>query len=101
MIDFHGRLTPPAAIRALQKLEPLDVFFAEELIPADNILAYAEVACAVPGVPVATGERIYTRWGFRELIESRAVPIIQPDICYAGGISELRRITANAETHYF
>ncbi|HJN38727.1 MAG TPA: galactonate dehydratase, partial [Chloroflexota bacterium] len=100
MIDFHGRLTPPAAIRALQKLEPLDVFFAEELIPPDNIPAYAEVARAVPGVPVATGERLYTRWGFRELIETRAVPIIQPDICYAGGISELRRIAAHAETHY-
>jgi galactonate dehydratase len=100
MVDFHGRLTPPAAIRALQKLEPLDVFFAEELIPPDNIPAYAEVAAAVPGVPVATGERLYTRWGFRELIETRAVPIIQPDICYAGGISELRRIAAHAETHY-
>ena len=100
MIDFHGRLTPSAAIRALKKLEPFDVFFAEELIPPDNIPAYAEVARAVPGVPVATGERLYTRWGFRELIETRAVPIIQPDICYAGGISELRRIAAHAETHY-
>ena len=62
--------------------------------------AYAQVTAAVPEVPCATGERLYTRWGFRELIESRAVHVVQPDICYAGGISELRRIAAHAETHY-
>lgn len=100
MIDYHGRLSPAMAVRLLKGLEPLGMLFAEELIPPDNIPAYAEIAAAVPGTPSATGERLYTRWGFRELIESRAVPIIQPDICYAGGISELRRIAAHAETHY-
>ena len=100
MIDFHGRLSPAAAVRFLHGVRDQDLLFAEELIPPDNVPAYAQVTAAVPEVPCATGERLYTRWGFRELIESRAVHVIQPDICYAGGISELRRIAAHAETHY-
>lgn len=100
MIDFHGRLSPAAAARFLHGVRDHDLLFAEELIPPDNVPAYAQVTAAVPEVPCATGERLYTRWGFRELIEARAVHVIQPDICYAGGISELRRIAAHAETHY-
>ena len=100
MIDFHGRLSPAAAVRFLDGVRDQDLLFAEELIPPDNVPAYAQVTAAVPEVPCATGERLYTRWGFRELIESRAVHVVQPDICYAGGISELRRIAAHAETHY-
>ena len=100
MMDFHGRLSPAGAVRCLSGLKPYNFLFAEELIPPDNVPAYAEVTAAVPETATATGERLYTRWGFRELIERRAVRIIQPDICYAGGISELRRIAAHAETHY-
>ncbi len=100
MIDIHGRLSPPKAVACLEALRPFDLLFVEEVIPPDNITAYAQVAAAVPGVPSATGERLYMRWAFRELIESRSVPIIQPDVCYAGGISELRRIAAHAETNY-
>jgi galactonate dehydratase len=100
MVDFHGRLSPAAAVRFLDLVRDHGLLFAEELIPPDNVPAYAQVTAAVPEVPCATGERLYTRWGFRELIESRAVHVIQPDICYAGGISELRRIAAHAETHY-
>ena len=100
MIDFHGRLNPAAAVKALEKLSPFDLLFVEELIPPDNPAAYAKVAAAVSGVPSATGERLYTRWGFRELIEFGAVPIIQPDVCYCGGISELRRIAAYVEPSY-
>ncbi|MCB0143838.1 MAG: mandelate racemase/muconate lactonizing enzyme family protein, partial [Caldilineaceae bacterium] len=51
-------------------------------------------------VPVATGEQLYTRWEFRPLLEQNAVGIIQPDICHAGGISELKKIAAMAETYY-
>ncbi len=100
MVDFHGRLSPAAAVRFLDAVRDQGLLFAEELIPPDNVPAYAQVTAAVPEVPCATGERLYTRWGFRELIELRAVHVIQPDICYAGGISELRRIAAHAETHY-
>ncbi len=100
MIDFHGRLSPIGAARAVEALRPYDMFFVEELIPPDHVEAYADVTRAAPGTTFATGERLYTRWGFRELIESRAVQIIQPDLAYAGGISEVRRIAAHAETHY-
>ncbi len=100
MIDFHGRLNPPTAVKCLEMLRPFNLLFVEEVIPPDNPAAYAKVAAAVPSVPSATGERLYTRWGFRELIEFGSVPIIQPDICYSGGISELRRIAAYVEPHY-
>ncbi len=100
MTDFHGRLTPPEAIRFLEGAKDLRLTWAEELIPPDNAAAYVTLAKAVPEVPCATGERLFYRWGFRELIESRAVPIIQPDVGVGGGISELRRIAAEAETQY-
>ena len=51
-------------------------------------------------VPVATGERIFTKWGFREVLEKRAATIVQPDVCYAGGITELRLIAGMAESYY-
>jgi galactonate dehydratase len=64
MIDFHGRLSPSVAAKCLEALRPFDVLFVEELIPPDNVAAYSNVAAAVPSVPSATGERLYTRWGF-------------------------------------
>ncbi|MBM4436837.1 MAG: galactonate dehydratase, partial [Actinobacteria bacterium] len=100
MVDWHGRLSPAGAIRFLEGANPYRLLFAEEVIPPDNVPAYAQVARAAPGTPCATGERLFTRWGFRELIETRGVAVLQPDVCYAGGISELRRIAAHAETHY-
>jgi galactonate dehydratase len=51
-------------------------------------------------IPVATGERIYTKWGFHEILEKKAATILQPDVCYAGGITELRLIAGMAEVHY-
>lgn len=100
MIDFHGRLSPIGATKVLEALRPYDLFFVEELIPPDHVDAYRDITHSIPGMTYATGERLYTRWGFRQLIESRAVQIIQPDLAYAGGISEVRRIAAHAETHY-
>ena len=71
----------------------------EEPILWDNPEALAQFAHEVR-VPVATGEQLYTRWGFRALLELNAVGIIQPDICHAGGITELKKIAAIAETYY-
>ena len=51
-------------------------------------------------IPLATGERIFTKWGFREILEKRAAMILQPDVCYAGGITELRLIAGMAEAYY-
>ncbi len=99
MIECHGRFNMWSAIRMAQKLEPFDPFFYEEPIPPDNIDAMAEVQRSI-NLPVATGERLYTRWDFRPLFEKQAARIIQPDICHAGGILELKKIAAMAETYY-
>ncbi len=99
MIECHGRFNMWSAIRMAQKLEPFDPFFYEEPIPPDNVDAMAEVQRSI-NLPIATGERLYTRWDFRALFEKHAARIIQPDICHAGGILELKKIAAMAETYY-
>ena len=99
MIECHGRFNMWSAIRMAHKLEPFDPFFYEEPIPPDNIDAMAEVQRSI-NLPVATGERLYTRWEFRPLLEKQAARIIQPDVCHAGGILELKKIAAMAETYY-
>ncbi|HEY81933.1 MAG TPA: galactonate dehydratase [Dehalococcoidia bacterium] len=99
LIECHGRFNMLSAIRMAQKLEPFDPFFYEEPIPPDNIDAMAEVQRAI-NLPIATGERLYTRWDFRALLEKQAARIIQPDICHCGGIMELKKIAAMAEAYY-
>lgn len=98
-VDVRARLNVWSARRIAQKLEPLDIAWLEEPILFDNADTMAEFARSVR-VPVATGEQLYTRWEFRALLEQNAVGIIQPDICHAGGLSELRKIAAMAETYY-
>jgi galactonate dehydratase len=98
-VDVRRRLNIWSARRIAHKLEALDIAWLEEPILFDNAAAMAEFARSVR-VPVATGEESYTRWEFRELLEQNAVGIIQPDICHAGGMSELRKIAAMAETYY-
>ncbi len=98
-VDVRGRLNIWSARRIAHRLEPLDIAWLEEPILFDNAEAMAEFARSVR-VPVSTGEQLYTRWGFRALLEQNAVGIIQPDICHAGGMSELRKIAAMAETYY-
>jgi galactonate dehydratase len=99
LIECHGRFNMLSAIRMAQKLEPFDPFFYEEPIPPDNIDAMAAVQAAI-NLPIATGERLFTRWDFRSLLEKQAARIIQPDICHVGGILELKKIAAMAETYY-
>ena len=99
LIECHGRFNMWSAIRMAKKLEPFDPFFYEEPIPPDNVDAMAEVQRSI-NIPVATGERLYTRWDFRPLFEKQAARIIQPDICHAGGILELKKIAAMAESYY-
>ena len=99
LVEVHGRLTPSEAIRVGQALEEYRPFFFEEPVPPQNIDAMARVAAAV-NIPLATGERLYTKWGFRDLLEKQAVAVVQPDVCHAGGILELKKIAAMAETYY-
>ena len=99
MVDAHGKQTPTVAIEIANALEPLDLLFFEEPVPPRNVDAMLLVTAAT-NVPLATGERMYTRWDFRTTIESQAVSVLQPDLGHAGGISETRRIAAAAETYF-
>ena len=98
-LDFNGRTTPAMAKKLCAALEPLAPMFVEEPVLPENVNALVEVARATT-VPIAAGERVFTKWGFRELLEMRAVAVVQPDVCHAGGISETRRIAAMAEAAY-
>jgi galactonate dehydratase len=98
-IDFHGAIQPPTALLLIKALEPYQPFFYEEVVQCLNIDVMAELARKTH-IPLATGERIFTKWGFREILEKRAATIVQPDICYAGGITELRLIAGMAEAYY-
>ena len=98
-IDFHGAVEPPTAMLLVRALEPYQPWFYEEVVQPLNVDMMAEIARQTH-IPLATGERIFTKWGFREILEKRAAKIIQPDVCYAGGITELRLIAGMAEAYY-
>ena len=98
-IDVHGRWNTKSTIEIIRALEPYRLFFYEEAVPPENVAAMAEVQRSV-NVPLATGERIFGRHGFRELLERQAVRIIQPDIARTGGITEFKKISAMADTYY-
>jgi galactonate dehydratase len=98
MLDLAGGLTPDETIRLCDRLEPLDILFVEE--PADPFdLGALEKIAARISIPIAVGERLYTRYGFRPLLESRAADILQPDIGNCGGILEVKKIAAMAEAY--
>ena len=98
-IDFHGAVQPPTAMLLVKALEPYQPWFYEEVVQCLNVDVMAEIARKTH-IPLATGERIFTKWGFREILEKRAASIVQPDVCYAGGITELRLIAGMAEAYY-
>lgn len=99
MCDVHGRLRPSASVRLGKALEPFGLLFFEEPVPPDNIQSLKLVREAGLGMDIATGERAFTKWGFREMIEQQLVDVIQPDICHDGGIKETLKIGAMAETY--
>ena len=98
-IDFHRATSPAFAKILLRELEPLRPLFVEEPTrDANNVGPLLEVTRST-SIPIATGERCTTRWGFRELCERKAAAIIQPDIRHCGGILEMKKIAALAEVH--
>ena len=99
LVESHGRLSPNMAIRMARLLEEFNPFFFEEPVPPENVDEMARVAAAI-NIPVATGERLYTRWSFRELLEKQAADYIQPDLCHCGGFAEGRKIAALAEVYH-
>jgi L-alanine-DL-glutamate epimerase-like enolase superfamily enzyme len=98
-VEFHGFWNLPSAIRIAAALEPYKPMWLEEMLPQDNLAAYAELARTTK-IPLCLSERLFTRWGFRELLENRAASIIMPDISWCGGISEGKKIATMAETYY-
>ena len=98
-LDFHRILSPAMSIEFLRELEPLKPMFAEEPCPPENVDALATIARST-SIPIATGERHTTRWGFREIVEKKAAAVLQPDIRHAGGIMEMKKIASLAEIHY-
>ena len=98
-VDFHGAIPPPTAKLLIKALEPYQPFFIEEPVQCQNVDVLADIARGTH-LPIATGERIFTKWGFREILEKRAASILQPDLCHAGGITETRLIAGMAEAYY-
>jgi galactonate dehydratase len=99
LLEFHGRFSPIMAIEAIRAMVPYNPGWCEEPIPAHNAVSMAQVVAASP-LRVATGEHTYSRFGFLDLLEHKAVHVIQPDITYAGGFLETKKIAALAETYY-
>lgn len=95
-IDFHGRVHRGMAKALMKELEPFKPLFIEEPVLPENNEALLEIA-RYTTVPIATGERLFTRWGFKSLLTSGVVDIIQPDLSHTGGIWEGRKIAAMAE----
>ena len=98
--DPHAKIFEP--IKALQlanAMAPYDPYFYEEPLRPEHIPAWAKLRAQMQ-VPLATGESLYTRWEFQDLIAAQAADIIQPDVCVCGGLLEMRKIAAIAETHY-
>jgi galactonate dehydratase len=97
MVDFHGRpASASAALAYIDAIAPCSPMFVEEPIPPGDYLALKEVA-SKSRVPIASGERLVDRHEFDELLRSRAVNIVQPDICHCGGLLEAKKIAAMAE----
>lgn len=97
-VDFHGRVHRAMALQLARALEPYSPMFIEEPVLAENSEALALLA-AHTTIPIATGERMFTRWGFKRLLQDGHVAVVQPDISHAGGISEVRKIGAMAEAY--
>ena len=97
--DFHGKMAPGLAIEVCHELKGMRPMFVEEPIPQENPQALKEVSDHVP-FPIATGERLLSRWEFKDLFEKQAVSYIQPDASHAGGITELKKIANMAEVYY-
>ena len=99
LFGTHGQMTAAAAIRLARRLEPWDPMWFEEPVPPDNLPAMARVASQTR-IPVATGERLGTKYEFREVLQQQAASILQPALGRCGGILEGKKIAAMAEAFY-
>ena len=98
-IEMHGEHEPPAAMEIIKALEPFRPWFYEEPIQFQNLPLMAEMAKKT-SFPFATGERMVTKWQFRDLLTAGAAQLLQPDITHVGGITEMKAVAALAEAFY-
>ena len=99
MLECHTRYDTESAIQLCRLLEPYRLTWVEEPVPSDNVDAMAKIRSATR-VPIAAGENIYTRYGYRPFLEQQALSIIQPDMAKTGGLLEGRKIAALAEIYF-
>ena len=97
-IDFHGRVHRPMAKVLAKKLEEFDPMFIEEPVLCEHMDCFKEIAAAC-NIPIATGERLFSKYDFKRLLEAGGVDIIQPDLSHAGGITEVKKIASMAEAY--
>jgi galactonate dehydratase len=97
-LDFHGRVALPMARPLLRELEPLRPLFVEEPVLAEQAEHYPALA-AFTSIPLAAGERMYSRFEFKRVLQQGGIAILQPDLSHAGGITECHKIAAMAEAH--
>lgn len=97
-VDFHGRVHKPMAKILAKELEQYHLMFIEEPVLCENYEAFKEIT-KYTSTPIATGERLFTRWDFKKIFQQGVVDIIQPDLSHAGGILECRKIAAMAEAY--
>ncbi len=97
-LDFHGRVHKPMAKVLIKELEPYHPMFVEEPVLPQNNEALKELA-RYSSIPIATGERMFSRWDFKEILADGCVDIVQPDLSHAGGITECKKIAAMAEAY--
>ena len=97
-IDFHGRVHKPMAKVLAKKLEEFDPMFIEEPVLCENMEDFRDIAAAC-NIPIATGERLFSKFDFKRLLTAGGVDIIQPDLSHAGGITEVKKIAAMAEAY--
>ena len=97
-IDFHGRVHKPMAKVLARKLEQFDPLFLEEPVLCEHMELFPEIAAAC-NIPIATGERLFSKYDFKRLLQIGGVDIVQPDLSHAGGITEVKKIAAMAEAY--
>ena len=98
-IDFHGRISPAMAPVLCRELERVYPMFIEEPVLPENVDAMVKIS-HMTTIPIASGERLFTTYGYRELIEKQAVSVVQPDVCHCGGILQTFKIAAMAQNYY-
>jgi galactonate dehydratase len=98
-IDAHGQLTPPLALDFAERVREYRPLFLEEATQPEDLDALAWLSARVK-VPLATGERLFTKYGFADLCARHLVSVVQPDVVHCGGILEMKKIAAIAEAHF-